>query len=83
MQGWEGTPGFDPAPHLLTLEIPMIYLLGTKDPFIPSRLNADRIGELADMGTPIEVRLYESTEHGLDDVDFWADVGPWLASAIL
>jgi len=79
---FDGQHGFDPAPHVRELEVPMLYLLGSLDANGPPHVNAQAIRDMSDDGVPIEVVVYDGAGHLLEEQDFWRDVEPWLDEAL-
>ena len=78
LEEYSGELGFDPRPSLRALDIPMLYLLGERDPNVPFRANRDELELLKDEKKSISLATYANGVHLLDDIDFWPDVAQWL-----
>jgi dienelactone hydrolase len=78
LSGYDGSPGFDPAPILMTLDVPTLWLLGTEDRLVPTRRCEGILGELRNDGRPVDWVVYPGAVHSLPGVSFWPDVDSFL-----
>ena len=70
---YSGDLGFDQRPHLRALNIPMLYLLGERDPGIPFAVNRDELEVLKTEGKDITLISYSEGVHLLKGIDFWPE----------
>ena len=78
LRSFQGPHGFDPFPHIESLDIPLLYLFGTADPVFALEHNLGLFEALHAGGAQLETRIYEGEGHGLKDVDFWGTVALFL-----
>lgn len=76
---YSGPTGFDQRPILRDLDVPMLYLLGERDPGVPIAPMLDEAEALIAEGVDLTVEAFPNGEHLLDGVDFWTVVTSWLA----
>ena len=58
-------PYYDPLSTLKMLEIPMFWLFGQEDIEAPIDLSIQRLKELRSTGKPIDIKVYDSADHGM------------------
>lgn len=64
-----GERGFDPAPYLTRLEIPVLWTFGLYDEAIPTRASIDRIGQLQRDGrSNFAIHLFPFGDHNFRNV---------------
>jgi pimeloyl-ACP methyl ester carboxylesterase len=86
LQTFTGPRGYDPRPHLLSLDVPGLWVLGADDRSIPTRETVAILADLAAGGKPYRWKVYENAGHSLTDartgalVDFLPDVLRFLAA---
>lgn len=78
-------PGFDPAPALEKLSIPVLWIFGLYDHVIPTNLCIDRLGEYQRTGKKnFDVHVFPFANHNFTNVfsnerhDVSTVAGPWL-----
>ena len=70
LAGFDGTHGFDPAPVLETLEIPVLWLYGGRDESNPTANDIAIIERIRDArGSDFTVHLFPTGNHQLVDAD--------------
>ncbi len=61
-----GPGGVDPIPSVVRLKLPVLWLYGGKDSFIPSRLSAQRLAPIAaDPGRDFTIETFPRGNHAL------------------
>lgn len=86
-QDYEGPRGFDPAPVLEGLQIPMLWIFGLYDDVIPTVPSINRVGEILRAGNRNHyVEILPYSNHNFENVftreryDLTRIIGPWLRS---
>lgn len=86
-QEYTGPHGYDPAPVLEGLQIPMLWIFGLYDTVIPTIPSIDRVGELVRAGNRNHyVEILPYSDHNFYNVftreryDLTRIIGPWLRS---
>jgi dienelactone hydrolase len=83
--GFDGRPGFDPAPLLLKSRVPTLWLLGERDESVPSLASMQVLDSIRSQGnTSYTVICYPNAGHSLRDVatgesmPVWDQMMSWL-----
>jgi uncharacterized protein len=83
-----GPHGFDPAPIIEQLQLPMLWLFGEADRSIPTKESVEILEGIISRGNkPFTHILYPNAGHNLRDVDtgapvnYWPDIEDWLTAA--
>lgn len=86
-QEYTGPHGYDPAPVLQGLQIPMLWIFGLYDTVIPTIPSINRVGELQRAGNRNHhVEILPYSNHNFQNVftreqyDLPPIIGPWLRS---
>jgi pimeloyl-ACP methyl ester carboxylesterase len=74
-----GRPGYDPAPTLLTLDVPTLWLLGGQDRLVPTRECVKILERLRAGGARASFVVYPEEGHGLLGASYWPDIDAFLA----
>lgn len=84
-QEYTGPRGYDPAPVLEGLQVPMLWIFGLYDTVIPTIPSIDRVGELVRAGNRNHyVEIVPYGNHNFENVftreryDLTRIIGPWL-----
>lgn len=56
---------YDPFPTVKALHMPSLWIFGDEDSSMPSQDSIAKLAELQALGLPIEVKVFEDTEHGI------------------
>jgi hypothetical protein len=75
----EGPSGYDPAPTLLALNVPTLWLLGGQDRLVPTRECVKILDRLRAGGARTESVVYPEEGHGLLGANYWPDIDAFLA----
>ncbi len=85
LEAYDGEPGFDPAPALKTLDIPILWIFGMRDSVIPVIPSLARLEKLIQSGkTNNDVHVFAFGDHSFNNVatggryDINAVIDPWL-----
>jgi alpha-beta hydrolase superfamily lysophospholipase len=82
---YAGSTGFDPAPALMALRVPTLWLLGDRDESVPTFASVRVLETIRQAGNNSHtVIVYPETDHGLRNVGtrrsapIWEDMRAWL-----
>lgn len=75
---YAGPIGFDQRPVLRSLDLPMLYLLGERDPGVPLTPMLGEADALRGDGVNLTVETFPDGVHLLDGIDFWDVLSAWL-----
>ena len=82
---YAGSTGFDPAPTLMALRVPTLWLLGDLDQSVPTFASVRVLESIRDAGNNSHtVVVYPEADHGLRNVrtrrsaPIWHDMRAWL-----
>ena len=79
LSAFTGPAGYDPAPTLLALGVPTLWLLGGQDRLVPTRECVKVLERLRAGGVPTEFVVYPEEGHGLLGANYWPDIDAFLA----
>jgi len=87
VEGYAGPTGFDPAPTLLALRVPTLWLLGDADESVPAFATVRVLDSIRAAGNSSHtVVVYPEVDHALRHVrtrasaPLWRDIRAWLES---
>jgi dienelactone hydrolase len=81
LDGYAGPLGYDPAPGLRATGVPTLWLLGSADRLVPTRVCERVLFDLAAGEALVRWVVYPGAEHGLFGTSYWPDIDRFLAEA--